>query len=71
MKEEVGKRIRQIREDMGITKEKFTKLLGFFGHYLGIVEHGKCDLSIEKLKILCDLSNLSAVSLTTKMQIVF
>lgn len=60
MKEEVGKRIRQIREDMGMTKEKFAKLLGISGQYLGVVEHGKSYLSIEKLKILCDLTNLSA-----------
>lgn len=60
MKEEVGKRIRQIREDMGMTKEKFAKLLGISGQYLGVVEHGKSYLSIEKLKILCDITNLSA-----------
>ena len=60
MKEEIGKRIRQIREDMGMTKEKFAKLLGISGQYLGVVEHGKSYLSIEKLKVLCDLTNLSA-----------
>lgn len=60
MKEKVGKRIRQIREDMGMTKEKFAKLLGISGQYLGVVEHGKSYLSIEKLKILCEITNLSA-----------
>ena len=60
MKEEAGKRIRQIRENMGMTKEKFAKLLGISGQYLGVVEHGKSYLSIEKLKVLCDLTNLSA-----------
>ncbi len=60
MKEEIGKRIKQIREDMGMTKEKFANLLGISGQYLGVVEHGKSYLSIEKLKILCDITNLSA-----------
>lgn len=60
MKEEIGKRIRKIREDMGMTKEKFAKLLEISGQYLGVVEHGKSYLSIEKLKTLCDLTNLSA-----------
>ncbi len=60
MKEEIGKRIKKIREDMGLTKEKFAKLLGISGQYLGVVEHGKSYLSTEKLKILCDLTNLSA-----------
>jgi len=60
MKEDVGKRIKEIRENMGLTKEKFAKLLGISGQYLGVVEHGKSYLSIDKLKILCDLTNLSA-----------
>jgi len=60
MKEAVGKRIREIRENMGMTKEKFAKLLGISGQYLGVVEHGKSYLSIEKLKILCDLTNSSS-----------
>ncbi len=60
MKEEIGKRIRNIRENMGMTKEKFAKLLGISGQYLGVVEHGKSYLSIEKLKVLCDLTGLSA-----------
>ncbi len=60
MKEEIGKRIRNIRENMGMTKEKFAKLIGISGQYLGVVEHGKSYLSIDKLKSLCDLTGLSA-----------
>ncbi len=60
MKEEIGKRIKTIRESMNMTKESLAKELGISGQYLGLVEHGKNYLSIEKLKILCDLSNLSA-----------
>ena len=43
-----------------MTKEEFAKLIGISGQYLGLVEHGKNYLSIEKLKVLCDLTNLSA-----------
>ena len=60
MKEEIGERIRNIRESMNMTKETFAKKLGISGQYLGLVEHGKNYLSIEKLKILCDFTNLSA-----------
>lgn len=60
MKEEIGKRIKNIRESMNMTKESLAKELGISGQYLGLVEHGKNYLSIEKLKILCDLTNLSA-----------
>ena len=60
MKEEIGKRIKNIRESMNMTKESFAKQIGISGQYLGLVEHGKNYLSIEKLKILCDFTNLSA-----------
>jgi len=60
MKKAIGKRIKEIRENMGMTKESFAKEIGISGQYLGIVEHGKSYLSIEKLKVLCDFTNLSA-----------
>lgn len=60
MKKEIGQRIKAIREEKGMTKESFAKALGISGQYLGIVERGGSYLSIEKLKTLCDLTNLSA-----------
>lgn len=60
MKKEIGARIRSIREDMHLTKNKFAELLGISSQYLGIVECGKSCLSIEKIEILCDVTNLSA-----------
>lgn len=60
MKEEIGKRIKKIREDMNMTKESFAKQIGISGQYLGLIEHGKNSLSIEKLKTLCDFTNLSS-----------
>ena len=60
MKEDIGKRIKNIRESMGMTKESFAKQIGISGQYLGLIEHGKNNLSIEKLKVLCDFTNLSA-----------
>lgn len=60
MKKEIGKRIRLIRESMLLTKEAFAKEIGISGQYLGLIEHGKNYLSIEKLKVLCDFTGLSA-----------
>ncbi len=60
MKQEIGLRIREIRENMNLTKEELAKELGITGQYLGMVEKGKNSLSFEKLKILCDISNLSS-----------
>lgn len=60
MKKEIGKRIRQIRESMCLTKDAFAKEIGITGQYLGLIEHGQNCLSIEKLKILCDFTGVSA-----------
>ena len=60
MREDIGKRIEIIRENMNMTKEEFAKKIGISGQYLGLIEHGKNYLSIEKLKLLCDFTQLSA-----------
>lgn len=60
LKEEIGKRIRNIRFSMNLSKKDFAKLLGISGQYLGMIEKGQGSLSVEKLEILCNLSNLSA-----------
>ena len=62
MKKQIGLRIKNIRENMNMSKEEFSKLLGISGQYLGIVERGKSCLSIEKLKRLCDLTNTSCLA---------
>lgn len=60
MKEEIGKRIENIRKEMKMTKEKFAKEIGISGQYLGIVEKGGSSLAYDKLKKLCDISGYSA-----------
>lgn len=60
MKVEIGKRITKIREELNMTKETFAKELNITPQYLGQVEKGKCMLSLEKLKLLCDYTNASA-----------
>lgn len=60
MYESMGKRIELIRISMNMNKEEFAKLLGISGQYLGILEKGKSCLSYDKLKKLCNLTNLSA-----------
>lgn len=60
LKEDIGLRIKRIRETMGFTKEKLANMLGVSGQYLGMVEHGKGCLSIGKIGKLCQITNLSA-----------
>ena len=60
LKEEIGKRIRNIRIDMNLSKKDFAKLLEISPQYLGMIEKGNGTLSVEKLEVLCNLTNLSA-----------
>lgn len=60
LREEIGIRIKHIREGMNMSKEELAKLLGISGQYLGIIERGKSYLSVEKLEKLCNLTHLSA-----------
>ena len=60
MKADIGKRIKNIRENLGMNKTDFANKLGLSGQYLGQVEKGKYTLSLEKLKLLCEYTNISA-----------
>lgn len=60
LKKEIGLRIRNIRLNMGLSKQDFARLLGISGQYLGMIERGKGSISIEKLQVLCNLTGLTA-----------
>lgn len=60
MTKEIGLRIKSIREEMNMSKEKFAKKLGISGQYLGIVERGNSCLAVDKLQRLCEFTNYSA-----------
>ena len=56
LRKEIGLRVRSIRLNMNITKQKMADMLGISGQYLGMIERGEGTLSIDKLKILCDIT---------------
>lgn len=60
MKEEIGKRITKIRQDMFMNKEQFAHLIGMSGQYLGNVEKGINGLTLEKAIIICEKAHVSA-----------
>lgn len=60
MKEEIGKRICEIRKHMNLNKEQFAKLIGISGQYLGTVEAGVHGLSLEHIIKICEQTNTSA-----------
>ena len=60
MKEEIGKRILEIRKSMNMNKEQFSKLIGISGQYLGTVESGVHGLSLDSVITLCKNTHISA-----------
>lgn len=60
LKEDIGKRIQDIRENkMHMTKVKFANLIGMKNQYLGAVECGQRGLTVEKAIEICNVSNVS------------
>lgn len=60
MKEEIGKRIYELRKSMNMNKRQFAKFIGISGQYLGKVELGIHGLSLDSLINLCNNTNVSA-----------
>lgn len=56
LRKEIGLRVKNIRLNMNMTKQKMADLLGISGQYLGMIERGEGTLSVDKLKILCDMT---------------
>jgi len=60
MKDEIGKRITELRKSMNMTKKEFAKLIGISSQYLGKVEAGIHGLSLDSMMALCQATNVSA-----------
>ena len=60
MTKEIGKRIENIRNDLGMSKAKFGELIGVSGQYLGTVEKGKNGFSVDVIVNICEQTGISA-----------
>ena len=56
---EVGERIRKIREDLHMTRERFSEMIDISDVFLGQIERGERSLS---LKTLCKIVEYTGVS---------
>ena len=59
MKEDICKRIKIIRNNLGMNKNEFANFLGITPQYLGSIEHGENCLSVEKIILLSQKANVS------------
>lgn len=57
---EVGQRIKTAREKRGLTQEQLSELLELTPHFLSSVERGVTGISLEKLRQLCRVLNVSS-----------
>ena len=54
IKEKLGNRIRELRQDTGLSQEKFALKIGMDRTYFASVEAGKRNIAIENIKKIAD-----------------
>lgn len=54
IKEELGNRIRELRQNTGLSQEKFALKIGMDRTYFATVEAGKRNIAIENIKKIAD-----------------
>lgn len=57
--EEIGLRIRKEREKLGLTREKFAELIGLSPYYIGQIERGDRNMSLDTLIKISSSLNVS------------
>lgn len=57
---EIGNRIRSIREDMFMSREKFSEMIDISEVFLGQIERGECSLSLKTLTSIIAYTGSSA-----------
>ena len=56
----IGERIREIRENFNMSRERFAEMVGISDVFLGQIERGECSLSLKTLKSIIKFSGCSA-----------
>lgn len=59
----IGKGIKTARETAGLTQEEFAELVQMGTKNVSAIERGVAGISVEKLKLICDVLSVSSDSL--------
>lgn len=59
----LGRNLRAIREELGLSQEKFAEHLGFHRTYAGALERGERNVSLRSLEHLADLLHIDPLDL--------
>ena len=57
---ELGRRVRQAREDAGLTQERFAELIGISPQNVSCVERGLAGVSLTVLRRMCEILRVSS-----------
>lgn len=60
---EIGKRLREVRDNLGYTQSQFAEILGVGEEHYRKIELGSTGLTVEKVKVLYDRLNIDATYL--------
>jgi transcriptional regulator with XRE-family HTH domain len=58
-----GQRIRQLRQDRGLSQEQLAEKTGFHRTYIGMVERGERNLSLTNIGVFADFFEISVSEL--------
>lgn len=61
----LGRRLREIRMERDLSQEKLAEKLGFHRTYVGSIERGERNLSMQSLEELAELLGVRALDLLT------
>ena len=56
----VGKRVKKLRNERNLSQTKFGKMIGISGQYLGMIEKGANNLSVDLIVKICDVTGVSS-----------
>lgn len=62
----VGRNLRQHRLDRGYSQEAFADLMGFHRTYMGSVERGERNLTLQTLEKIADFLNVDPLTLLSE-----
>lgn len=63
---EIGRRIRELRKERGLSQERFALEYGFDRSYLGAVERGERNISVLRLKKIAEVLGVEITDLFPK-----
>lgn len=61
----IGRRVRAVRKSRGLSQEEFGHLLGYDRTYIGSLERGERNLTLDSVLVLADRLGLGMLDLMT------